>query len=79
MRGDAFLAQGGTLCVLAPFQRASAAWTAFQRRRVRYWPETMHVGAVRAQKWGAQPVGGACAPIGVSRTAGLQTVDFMTT
>ena len=39
----------------------------------------MHVGAVRAKKWGAQPVGGPCGPIGVSRTAGLQSVDFMTT
>ena len=28
MRGEAFLAQGGTLYVFAPFQRASAAWTA---------------------------------------------------
>ena len=79
MRGEAFLAQGGTLCVLAPRQRASAARTAVKRRRVRYWPKTMHVGAVRAKKWGAQPVGGACGPIGVSRTAGLQSDDFLTT
>ena len=79
MRGEAFLAQGGTLCVLAPFQRASAARTAVERRRVRYWPKTMHAGAVRAKKWGAQPAGAPCTPIEASRTAGLQSVDFMTT
>ena len=79
MRGEAFLTQGGTLCVLAPFQRASAARTAVERRRVRYWPKTMHAGAVRAKKWGAQPAGAPCTPIEASRTAGLQSVDFMTT
>ena len=79
MRGEAFLAQGGTLYVFAPFQRASAAWTAVERRRVRYWPKTMLVGAVRAKKWDAQPAGGPCTPIELSRATGLQSVDFMTT